>query len=104
MHKKVELAIQYIAKRDHYSQVLKYAHRIKSEFIWQMKSELDWIASSEDAISYLINLALVSKNTGSLPEAGGLFNQNYWFVLVLNELTLYIESLKSQSLTEAGGG
>ncbi|WKC58495.1 hypothetical protein [Borrelia sp. P9F1] len=65
-----------------------------------MKSELDWIASNETAISYLINLALVSRATGSLPEAGGLFNQNYWFVLVLNELAIYIELQKGESLNE----
>ncbi|UGQ16726.1 hypothetical protein [Borrelia sp. RT5S] len=79
---------------------MRYADKINSEFISQMKSELDWIRENEAAISYLINIALVSRNTGSLPEAGGLFNQNYWFVLVLNELGLYIERQKGEDLSE----
>ncbi|WP_234925503.1 MULTISPECIES: hypothetical protein [Borreliella] len=65
-----------------------------------MKKELPWIKYNEDSILHLINQALISRNIGSLPYSGGLYEQNYWFVLVLNELNLYIRSLESQSISK----
>uniref|UniRef100_UPI003B22635B hypothetical protein n=1 Tax=Borreliella yangtzensis TaxID=683292 RepID=UPI003B22635B len=62
-----------------------------------MKKELPWIKHNEDEILHLINQALLSRNIGSLPNKGGLFEQNYWFVLVLNELNLYIKTLENES-------
>ncbi|MCD2309268.1 hypothetical protein [Borreliella burgdorferi] len=70
---------------------------MNSEFIMNMKKELPWIKYNEDAILHLLNQALLSKSIGSLPNRGGLFEQNYWFVLVLNELNLYIKNLESES-------
>ncbi|WP_421114450.1 hypothetical protein QIA00_05005 (plasmid) [Borreliella americana] len=31
---------------------------------------------------------------------GEFFEQNYWFVLVLNELDLYIKTLESESISK----
>ncbi|XPK51475.1 hypothetical protein QIA36_07170 (plasmid) [Borreliella yangtzensis] len=53
--------------------MLKFADRINSEFIIDMKKELPWIKHNEDEILHLINQALISRNIGSLPNKGGLF-------------------------------
>ncbi|UPA14139.1 hypothetical protein bt91E135_001279 (plasmid) [Borrelia turicatae 91E135] len=63
-----------------------------------MKNEMNWIIQNEQPLMYLINQALLSRSVGSLPQEGGLYNQNYWFVLVLNELNLYIKKLESESI------
>ncbi|UPA19081.1 hypothetical protein bpuSUM_001632 (plasmid) [Borrelia puertoricensis] len=63
-----------------------------------MKNEMNWITQNEQPLMYLINQALLSRSIGSLPQEGGLYNQNYWFVLVLNELNLYIKKLESESI------
>ncbi|UPA11466.1 hypothetical protein bpSLO_001297 (plasmid) [Borrelia parkeri] len=63
-----------------------------------MKNEMSWIKHNEQPLMYLINQALLSRSVGSLPQEGGLYNQNYWFVLVLNELNLYIKKLESESI------
>ncbi|WP_325064222.1 MULTISPECIES: hypothetical protein [Borreliella] len=78
--------------------MLKYADRLDSELLIDMKKELPWIKHNEDAILHLLNQALLSRNIGSLPYSGGLFEQNYWFVLILNELNLYIKNLESESM------
>ncbi|WP_247081250.1 hypothetical protein [Borrelia turicatae] len=59
---------------------------------------MNWIIQNEQPLMYLINQALLSRSVGSLPQEGGLYNQNYWFVLVLNELNLYIKKLESESI------
>ncbi|WP_246990079.1 hypothetical protein [Borrelia parkeri] len=59
---------------------------------------MSWIKHNEQPLMYLINQALLSRSVGSLPQEGGLYNQNYWFVLVLNELNLYIKKLESESI------
>ncbi|ANF34482.1 hypothetical protein A7978_06025 (plasmid) [Borrelia turicatae] len=63
-----------------------------------MKIEMSWIKHNEDALAHLINQALLARSVGSLPREGGLYNQNYWFVLVLSELNLYIKKLESESI------
>ncbi|WP_247067755.1 hypothetical protein bpuCAU1_001301 (plasmid) [Borrelia puertoricensis] len=77
---------------------MKFADRIKDEFFQEMKNEMNWITQNEQPLMYLINQALLSRSIGSLPQEGGLYNQNYWFVLVLNELNLYIKKLESESI------
>ncbi|WP_236842872.1 hypothetical protein [Borrelia turicatae] len=77
---------------------MKFADRIKDEFFQEMKNEMNWIIQNEQPLMYLINQALLSRSVGSLPQEGGLYNQNYWFVLVLNELNLYIKKLESESI------
>ncbi|AMR76158.1 hypothetical protein A0V01_06085 (plasmid) [Borrelia hermsii] len=63
-----------------------------------MKNEINWIKHNEKPLMHLINQALLSRSVGSLPNQGGLFEQNYWFVLVLNELNLYIKKLENESI------
>lgn len=65
-----------------------------------MKNELTWIKYNEDSILHLINQALLSRNIGALPYSGGLYEQNYWFVLVLNELKLHIKTLEIESINK----
>ncbi|ACL34908.1 hypothetical protein [Borreliella garinii] len=65
-----------------------------------MKNELTWIKYNEDSILHLINQALLSRNIGALPYSGGLYEQNYWFVLVLNELNLHIKTLEIESINK----
>ncbi|WP_232535963.1 hypothetical protein [Borrelia sp. A-FGy1] len=77
---------------------MKHAEKMNSEFIKDMKQEFDWISKNYNAISYLVSQALVARNTSSLPAKGGLFDQNYWFVLVLNELNIYLKKLEYESL------
>ncbi|AHH05592.1 hypothetical protein CNO14_04650 (plasmid) [Borrelia miyamotoi] len=77
---------------------MKYSDKINSEFIKDMKREIDWIKYNEDALVHLISQALISRSVSSLPRKGGLFNQNYWFVLIFSELNLYIKKLESESI------
>ncbi|WP_210360255.1 MULTISPECIES: hypothetical protein [Borreliella] len=65
-----------------------------------MKNKLTWIKYNEDSILHLINQALLSRNIGALPYSGGLYEQNYWFVLVLNELNLHIKTLEIESINK----
>ncbi|AHH11867.1 hypothetical protein BCO_0120000 (plasmid) [Borrelia coriaceae ATCC 43381] len=90
--------MHYIVKKDHYNQVLKYSDKINSEFVKSMKREMSWINYNEDSLAYLIGQALLSRNVKSLPCQGGLYDQNYWFVLVFRELNLYIKKLESESV------
>ncbi|WP_434246494.1 hypothetical protein [Borreliella burgdorferi] len=80
--------------------MLKFADRLNSEFIIDMKNELPWIKHNEDSILHLLNQALLSRSIGSLPYNGGLFEQDYWFVLILNELNLYIKTLESENINK----
>ncbi|WP_268828357.1 hypothetical protein [Borreliella valaisiana] len=43
---------------------------------------------------------MLSRNIGALPYSGGLYEQNYWFVLVLNELNLHIKTLEIESINK----
>ncbi len=65
-----------------------------------MKEEIAWIKYNEECLMHLINQALISRSLGILPRGGGLFDQNYWFVLVYNELNLYIKQLENESISK----
>ncbi|WP_235047966.1 hypothetical protein [Borrelia hispanica] len=92
--------MHYISRRDHYDKVLKFAERLQNKFLQDMKEEIDWIKYNEECLMHLINQALISRSVGILPRGGGLFDQNYWFVLVYNELNLYIKQLENESISK----
>ncbi|AHH07179.1 hypothetical protein BCD_1113 (plasmid) [Borrelia crocidurae DOU] len=93
--------MHYIAKRDHYDELFKFTEILQGgKFLEDIKQEIDWIKYNEECLMHLINQALISRSVGILPRGGGLFDQNYWFVLVYNELNLYIKQLENESISK----